>query len=63
MAVSKAQMKATNKYNAKAYWKADVRFRREDEVKVRNYAGSSLNKFIVDAVMEKIERLENESND
>lgn len=54
--ISKAQIKATTKYESKAYFKTLVRFKKEDENMIRAAAGQSLNGFIVAAVLEKIER-------
>lgn len=51
--VSNAQMKATKKYEDKAYFKVLVRFNKNDENLIRSAAeaaGLSVNKFIVDAV-------------
>lgn len=58
MATSKAQIRATSKYEKKAYFKTLVRFRVEDEKRIREAAGESLNKFIVSAVMEKLQKIE-----
>ena len=49
-------MRATAKYEKTAYFKALVRFKKEDEPAIRAAAGDSLNGFIVQAVREKIER-------
>jgi len=57
MAATKAQMKAIAKYQKKAYFKTMVRFKAEEEKEIREYAGDSLNGFIVDAVHEKIARM------
>lgn len=54
--VSKAQMKATAEYEKKAYFKTLVRFPAEYEEEIRKAASGSLNGFIVNAVMEKIEK-------
>ena len=56
MAVSKAQ--AIKKYDNKAYFKSLVRFKKEDEERIRAAAGDSLNGFIVAAVMEKVQETE-----
>lgn len=59
MAVSKAQAKATQKYESKNYFRALVRFKKEDESRIKNALGdNSLNNFIVTAVMEKVQRAE-----
>lgn len=53
---SAAHMRATAKYEEKAYFKTLVRFKKTDEELIRRAAGDSLNGFIVQAVLEKIER-------
>ena len=58
MAVSKAQARATKKYDNKAYFKSLVRFKKEDEERIRAAAGNSLNSFIVSAVLEKVRETE-----
>lgn len=58
MGVSKAQARATVKYENKAYFKSLVRFKKEDEERIRAAAGDSLNSFIVAAVMEKVQETE-----
>ena len=58
MAVSKAQARATKKYDNKAYFKSLVRFKKEDEERIRAAAGNSLNGFIVSAVLEKVQQIE-----
>lgn len=60
MAVSKAQARATKKYDNKAYFKSLVRFKKEDEERIRAAAGDSLNGFIVSAVLEKVQQIEQE---
>jgi uncharacterized protein (DUF1778 family) len=60
MAVSKAQARATQKYDNKAYFKSLVRFKKEDEKRIRAAAGNSLNGFIVSAVLEKVQQIEQE---
>jgi hypothetical protein len=57
MGASKAQQKATEKWQKKAYFKALVRFKAERESEIRKFAGDSLNGFIVEAVEEKIARM------
>lgn len=54
--ISKAQLKATAKYQSKAYFSTLVRFPKDKENIIRAAAGDSLNGFIVAAVLEKIER-------
>lgn len=56
---SAAHMKATKKYQDKAYFTTIVRFKKSDEERIRAAAGASLNGFIVGAVLEKIERMNN----
>ena len=59
MAVSKAQIKATAKYEAKAYDKTLIRLPkgRLDEIRAHiEPAGESLNGFINRAIMEAMER-------
>ncbi|MCI6363099.1 hypothetical protein [Intestinimonas butyriciproducens] len=59
MAVSKAQQKATAKYEAKAYDKTLIRLPkgRLDEVKAHTErTGQSVNGFINEAIDEKMER-------
>ena len=53
-----AKIKANNKYDNKAYFKTLVRFKKEDENRIRQAAGDSLNGFIVSAVLEKIESMQ-----
>lgn len=56
MTASKAKIRATSKYEKKAYFKTLVRFKAEDEERIREAAGESLNGFIVSAVLEKLEK-------
>ena len=51
-----AQMRATAKYEKKAYFKTQIRFPKDLEPRIREAAGSSLNGFVVKAVLEKMER-------
>ena len=51
-----AHMRATKKYEDKAYFKTLVRFPKAKENEIREEAGNSLNGFIVASVMEKLER-------
>lgn len=60
MGASKAQARATVKYENKAYFKSLVRFKKEDEKRIRAAAGNSLNGFIVSAVLEKVQQIEQE---
>ena len=62
MAATKAHLKATQKWEQKAYFKTLIRFKKEDEKIIREYAKDSLNGFVVQAVMEKIERMKLEEN-
>ncbi len=54
--VSKAQMKATAEFEKKAYFKTLVRFPADQEEKIRTAAGGSLNGYIVNAVLEKLKK-------
>lgn len=56
MAATKAKIRATSKYEKKAYFKTLVRFKAEDEKRIREAAGESLNGFIVSAVLEKLKK-------
>lgn len=58
MTATKAKIRATSKYEKKAYFKTLVRFKVEDEKRIREAAGESLNGFIVAAVMEKLQKIE-----
>lgn len=63
MTATKAHMKATKKYEDKAYFKTLVRFQKEAEDRIRaaaNETGNSLNGYIVGLVMEDVERMEKE---
>lgn len=59
--VSQAQMKATAEYEKKAYFKTLVRFPADKEEEIRKAAGDSLNRFIVNAVLEKTKKMEENS--
>ena len=61
--VTKAQAKATAKYEKNAYFKALVRFRKEDEERIRAAAGDSLNGFIVKCVLDRVGEQERISED
>lgn len=54
MATSKAHIRATAKYEKNNYFKTLVRFKKEDEERIRNAAGDSLNGFIVKCVLDKL---------
>lgn len=54
MATSKAHIRATAKYEKNNYFKTLVRFKKEDEERIRNAAGDSLNGFIVKCVIDKL---------
>lgn len=56
MTTTKAKIRATSKYEKKAYFKTLVRFKAEDEKRIREAAGKSLNGFIVEAVLGKLEK-------
>lgn len=54
MATSKAHIRATAKYEKNNYFKTLVRFKKEDEERIRNAAGDSLNRFIVKCVLDNL---------
>lgn len=54
MTTSKAHIRATAKYEKNNYFKTLVRFKKEDEERIRNAAGDSLNGFIVKCVLDKL---------
>lgn len=62
MAVSKARMKATEKYNAKAYDRTYLRTKKEGDLTIdvikqaADDSGESLNTFILEAVRRRIEQ-------
>lgn len=58
MPVSQAHKKATQKYEKNNYFKTLIRFKKEDESRIRAAAGDSLNGFIVSAVLEKVAETE-----
>lgn len=60
---TKAQAKATAKYEKNAYFKALVRFRKEDEERIRAAAGESLNGFIVQCVLDRVKDQEQTAAD
>lgn len=55
---SKAQAKATAKYEKAAYYKVLVRFKKEDEERIRAAAGESVNGFINRCVLERVDAME-----
>ena len=57
--ISAAQIKATAKYEKNNYFKVLVRFKKADEERIRAASGESINRFIVSAVLDKIERIQN----
>lgn len=57
MAVSKSKMAANHKYDKKTYVRPSIRFKHSEMEEIKKYCGDSLNGFVVQAVMEKIERL------
>lgn len=58
MAISKSQAKATAKYEKNNYFKTLVRFKKEDEERIRAAAGDSLNGFIVKCVLDALSKSE-----
>ena len=52
-----ARIRATNKYEARVYWKKLIRFPKLLEQEIRENAGESVNGFVVNAVKEKLERM------
>lgn len=58
MAISKSQAKATAKYEKNNYFKTLVRFKKEDEERIRAAAGDSLNGFIVKCVLDALDKPE-----
>ena len=52
---TESQRRATKKYEEKAYFKTLVRFKKEDEERIRKAAGDSLNGFIVKCVLDKLD--------
>ena len=58
---SAAHIRATSKYEEKAYFKTLVRFKKTDEERIRSAAGDSLNGFITKCVLDRLEELERSS--
>lgn len=58
---SAAHIRATAKYEEKAYFKTLVRFKKADEERIRSAAGDSLNGFITKCVLDRLEELESRS--
>ena len=58
---SAARVKANDRYNKKAYYSTLVRFKKEDEERIRSAAGESVNGFIVECVMNRLKELERSS--
>lgn len=56
MAISKSQAKATAKYEKNNYFKTLVRFKKDDEERIRAAAGDSLNGFIVKCVLDALDK-------
>ena len=59
---SEAQKRADKKYEAKVYDKYGIRFKKDELSFIKGFAtahGESLNAFIVEAVRDKIRRLQN----
>lgn len=61
MPLSKSKIATNHRYDEKTYFRQTVRFKKTDMDEIREYAGASINKFVNDAVMEKIERMKLES--
>ena len=62
MPLSPARLKSNHKYDAKAYYKIGVRFKRSDYDSIKeaiSASGESFNSFVVGAVMDKLKRLQN----
>ena len=57
---SAARVKANDRYNKKAYYSTLVRFKKEDEERIRSAAGDSLNGFISKCVLDRLEELESQ---
>ena len=59
MAATKAQIRAVRKYEAEKVDRVNCRFKRGTKERILE-TGYTINGFIVEAVMEKLERLEKE---
>lgn len=55
---SAARVKANDRYNKKAYYSTLVRFKKEDEERIRSASGESVNGFIVECVMDRLKEIE-----
>ena len=60
---SAAKMRSIQKWEAKNYFKTLVRFRADDEDRIRAAAGDSVNGFIVRAVMDAVTAYETGARD
>lgn len=60
MAVSEAQKRARDKFNAKTYTKLTFRYRNEVQLKerIKRLGYTSVNKYILDAVLHQLEEEE-----
>lgn len=67
MAVSKAQIKATTKYNSKMYDEVKIRVPKGKREKIKweiyQLGHDSINQFIFEAILEKIEKEKNAKNE
>ena len=55
---SAARVKANGRYNKKTYYSTLVRFKKEDEERIRSAAGESVNGFIVECVLDRLKEIE-----
>ena len=55
---SAARVKANDRYKKKAYYSTLVRFKKEDEERIRSASGESVNGFIVECVMDRLKEIE-----
>lgn len=59
MPKSESQARAIKKYEKNNYFKALIRFKKEDEQRIRAAAGdNSLNKFVVEATLDRVRQIE-----
>ena len=59
MLKSEAQARATQKYEKNNYFKTLIRFKKEDEQRIRAAAGdNSLNKFVVESTLDRVRQIE-----